>query len=80
MKVLSKITAKFQITVPREVREILKLDAADVVEWEVDEKGVRVRAAEKPFLKYRGILNTGSGDAKADVHLAWKKRAERYRR
>ncbi len=78
MKVRSKITAKFQIIVPREVRDILKLDAADAIEWEVDERGVR--AAEKPYLKYRGILNTGSGNAKADVHLAWKKRAERYRR
>ncbi len=79
MKARSKITSKFQITIPREVREILKLGAADVIEWEVDEKGVKVHAAGKPFLKYKGILSTGSGNAKADVHLAWKKRAERYR-
>ena len=79
MKVRSKITSKFQITVPREVRELLKLETADVLEWEVGEDGVRVSAAEKPFLKFRGMLNGGSGDLKGDVRAAWKKRAERYR-
>ncbi|MBE7439451.1 MAG: AbrB/MazE/SpoVT family DNA-binding domain-containing protein [Spirochaetales bacterium] len=80
MKVRSRITSKFQVTVPREVREILKLNAADVLEWEMDKSGVKVHAAEKPFLKFKGILNTGSGDTKAEIHLAWKKRSARYHR
>lgn len=76
---MSKITAKHQITIPREVREVLKLGAADVIEWEVDSRGVTVHAAEKPFLKFKGIINKGSGDTKADIKKAWSKRSERYK-
>jgi len=78
MKVRSKITAKYQITVPREVRDALKLTAADVIEWDLGEGGVKVSAAENPFLKYRALLDAGSGDTKKDIREAWKKRAHRY--
>jgi len=80
MKVRSKITSKYQITVPREVRDLLKLDAADVIEWEISEGSVTVQAADKPILKFRGILNMGSGDTKEDIRIAWKRRTERYRK
>lgn len=80
MKVRSKITAKYQITVPREIREILKLEPTDVLEWEVGAEGIKVHAADKPFLKLKGILRKGGGDTKAEIRAAWGKRAERYRK
>lgn len=80
MKVRSKITAKYQITIPREVRSRLKLDVTDVVEWEVGEEGIRVQAASKPLLKHQGELDAGSADAKADIRKAWELRAKRYRK
>ena len=75
----SKITSKYQITVPKEVREALKLEATDLLEWEVGEGGIKVHAAEKPFLALKGMLNRGSGDLKGDVKRAWEERAARYR-
>jgi AbrB family looped-hinge helix DNA binding protein len=80
MRLRSKITSKFQITIPKEVRDSLKLGEADVLEWRLDESGIHVEAADKPFLKYGGFLNTGCGDTKEDVKLGRKLRAERYRK
>lgn len=80
MKLRSKITSKFQITIPKEVRDTLKLGMADVLEWHVDKKGVHVEAAEKPFLKHMGTLDVDSADVRGDIRKAWKLRAERYKK
>lgn len=72
----SKITSKYQVTIPREVRESLKLTAADTIEWNIGEGRVIVTpGGEKPFLKYRGSLRVGRGDIKKDIMEARKKRA-----
>lgn len=42
MKV-SKLTSKYQATVPREVRELLGLNAGDAVQWEIEDDKVVVR-------------------------------------
>ncbi|TGL60525.1 AbrB/MazE/SpoVT family DNA-binding domain-containing protein [Leptospira sarikeiensis] len=79
MKLRSKITSKYQITIPKEIRESLKLSMEDVIEWSVDEKGIRIDAANKPFLKYEGFLNKGSTDIKSDIKKAWTERSKRYK-
>ena len=67
----SKITAKYQITIPKEVRKRLKLQVADVIQWQSGEDGrIYVTAAQMPFLKYEGILDTGPGDPVEDVKQA----------
>ncbi|EMJ94660.1 AbrB/MazE/SpoVT family DNA-binding domain-containing protein [Leptospira alstonii] len=78
MKLRSKITSKYQITIPKEVRESLKLSMEDVIEWSIDEQGIRIEPANKPFLKYKGFLTEGAADIKSDIQKAWKTRAERY--
>lgn len=72
----SKITSKFQTTIPREVREKLKLGISDIIEWRLDGSKIYVEPVEKPFLKYRGSIKPKGGDAKTDIQTARKKRAQ----
>jgi len=75
----SKITAKYQVTIPRKVRESLKLGVADAIEWNIGNGRVVVTAGgEKPFLKYGKFFKVGPGDIKKDIMEARKKRAQRY--
>ncbi|HVI09171.1 MAG TPA: AbrB/MazE/SpoVT family DNA-binding domain-containing protein [Candidatus Binatia bacterium] len=59
MQKQATLTSKGQITVPREVRRLLGVDAGDKLLFETDSKGVRVRPvrSESAFAKYRGIGN-----------------------
>jgi len=62
----ARITAKGQITVPLAIRKRLGVRPGDMLLFEDDKTGVRVRAArtESPFAKYRGIGNRGIGSGK----------------
>jgi bifunctional DNA-binding transcriptional regulator/antitoxin component of YhaV-PrlF toxin-antitoxin module len=66
----STITVKYQTTVPREVREKLGVGPQDVLQWEVVDGYVRVRAAGKAFLRRRGTIRVGAGSTVADVREA----------
>lgn len=58
-----KVTAKGQVTIPKEVRERLGLNPGDEVEF-VEDKGtfhLRRRVASSPFEKYRGYLKDLAG-------------------
>lgn len=70
----AKITSKGQITVPREVRRILGLQAGDKVVFENlklenGETGILVRPlrSQSTFAKYRGIGNPGIGPGRKGV-------------
>jgi antitoxin PrlF len=54
----SRMTAKGQITIPKELRERLGLRPGDEVEFVQQEGGLRVqkRMAASPFTSYRGYL------------------------
>ncbi len=59
MAVTAKITSKGQITLPKEVRKILKVDAGAVVVFEKEDEKVVIKSAKtlrefKGFLKGRG--------------------------
>jgi AbrB family looped-hinge helix DNA binding protein len=60
LKKHAKITSKGRITVPLAIRRALGVRAGDVLPFEEDKTGVRVRPVrtKSPFAKYRGI---GSG-------------------
>jgi AbrB family looped-hinge helix DNA binding protein len=75
----SKITSKFQVTIPREIRALLKLRVSDSIAWSIEDGKVLVEPVQKPFLKYRGIVKVGPGDGRGDVAEARAKRAQRYR-
>jgi AbrB family looped-hinge helix DNA binding protein len=77
--VKSKITSKFQVTIPREIRSRLKLNVSDSIEWKIEESRVVVEPVSKPFLAYGGIIKVGRGDIRKDIEQARKKRVERFR-
>lgn len=67
---ISKITDKFQITVPKKIREMLKLNRNDLLEWKVEDGSVTVESVAKPFLKHKGSVRIGEGDIKQDIRKA----------
>jgi AbrB family looped-hinge helix DNA binding protein len=75
----SVITSKFQTTIPKDVRERLKLSIHDTLEWKVDQGKVVVLPLQKKFLKYRNRIKTGPGKIEKDIHLARQQRLKKYR-
>jgi antitoxin PrlF len=65
----AKITSKGQITVPLAIRRALGVRAGDMLLFEQDKTGVRVRPVrtKSPFAKYRGIGNRGIGSGKKAI-------------
>jgi AbrB family looped-hinge helix DNA binding protein len=55
----SKVTSKYQTTIPKGIREQLGLSVADELRWEVRDGEVVVTVAHPHFLKYRGIIEHG---------------------
>jgi AbrB family looped-hinge helix DNA binding protein len=55
MVVTAKITSKGQITLPKEVRRLLKVDAGAVVVFEKEDDKVIVRTA-KTLREFKGFL------------------------
>jgi AbrB family looped-hinge helix DNA binding protein len=67
----AKITSKGQITIPREIRRSLGVDAGDRLLFEQHGSEVRVTPMrgenESPFEKWRGIGNFGIGQGRKAV-------------
>lgn len=75
----SVITSKFQTTIPKAVRENLKLSVRDALEWKIERGKVVIFPAQKKFLQYKNTVKTGRGDISADVEKARTMRMEKYR-
>ena len=75
----SVITSKFQTTIPKAVRENLKLSVQDALEWKIERGKVIVYPAQKKFLQHKNTVKTGNGDISADIELARTMRMEKYR-
>jgi AbrB family looped-hinge helix DNA binding protein len=75
----SVITSKFQTTIPKDVRERLKLSIHDTLEWKVDQGKVVVLPLQKEFLKYRNRIKTGPGKIEDDIKQARQNRINKYR-
>ena len=59
----TKLTVKGQVTIPKDVRELLGLWPGDEIEF-VEERGVirvQKRVSTSPFRKYRGYLRQLAG-------------------
>jgi AbrB family looped-hinge helix DNA binding protein len=52
----SKLTTKYQATVPKEVREFLGLSAGDGLQWEVEDGQVVVRKLSKLDLEWQKAI------------------------
>jgi len=75
----SVITSKFQTTIPKGVRQNLKLAVRDSLEWKMEKGKVVVYPSPKKFLQYRNVVKTGRGDISADINRARNLRVEKYR-
>jgi AbrB family looped-hinge helix DNA binding protein len=75
----SLITSKFQITIPKTVREKLKLAVHDTLEWKIEDDKVVVYPVQQGFLQYRNSIEVGMGEIRADIDQARSRQAEKYR-
>lgn len=75
----STITSKFQTTVPKEIRERLKLGTRDVLIWEIRDGAAEVRPATRRFLERRGSIRVEGGSAVEDVQRARRLRGTESR-
>ena len=71
MRTRAKITSKGQITVPRDVRRALGVQAGDHLVFESIGADVIVRAlkTKSAFSKYRGIGNPGIGSGRKNIGI-----------
>ncbi len=74
--VKSKITAKYQTTVPKLVREELGLGPSDYLRWEVRDGEARVAPASNAFLERRGSIGVGAGSVLEDIRSARQSRGK----
>lgn len=63
----STLTAKYQTTVPKEVRQSLGAQPGDALRCVVEGDHVRVTAAKPAFLSLQGKFKIGQGDVVKDV-------------
>ena len=75
----STITAKFQTTIPRDVRKRLKLTVHDTVDWRIEDDRVVVVPLRCDFLRHRNRISVGAGEVGDDLAAARQARAERPR-
>ena len=66
----SIITEKFQTTIPKKVRENLKLSVNDTLSWEIEGEKAVIKPMKTPFLKYRNAVKVGKGDISKDIAIA----------
>ena len=75
----SVITSKFQTTIPKFIRERLKLSIHDTLEWKVHRGKIVIFPVQKKFLQYRNRIKTGPGKIENDIDMARKQRVGKYR-
>ncbi len=56
MTTISKVTTKYQATIPREVREFLGVRQGDTVAYEIEGGEVKLRRASPLDLAYHGAV------------------------
>ncbi len=76
----STITSKYQVTIPKQIRNKLKLSVSDTIEWRIEENEAVIKPLKKPILKYRGTVKTGPGDIREDIEAAVRARIADYER
>ena len=75
----STVTSKFQTTIPKAIREELRLSVNDTLEWEVEGGKVLVYPVQKNFLNFRNSILIGKGDINKDIDRGRALRAEKHK-
>lgn len=66
----SKVTSKYQVTIPKDIREHLHLSVNGAIEWSIQGGKITVTKADAPFLARQGSLKVGKGNIETDIELA----------
>ena len=74
----SVITSKFQTTIPKRIREDLKLAINDTLEWKLKSGKVVVSPIHNKFLNYKNSVKVGLGRIEDDINLSRTRRIEKY--
>lgn len=53
---ISKLTRKYQATIPAPVRDVLRLKAGDSIAFEIEDEQIRLRKARPIDLEFSGAL------------------------
>ena len=53
---ISKLTRKYQATIPAPVRNVLRLQAGDSIAFEIEDEQIRLRKARPIDLEFAGAL------------------------
>jgi antitoxin PrlF len=64
---VSKLTSKYQATVPKSVREALSLRAGDQIAFEIVRGQVRLRRADPIDLEYLASIESALGEWSSDA-------------
>ncbi len=75
----STITSKFQTTIPKAIREGLKLSVNDTLDWELKNGKVAVKTVQNKFLDHRNSIQVGQGNITEDISKARVTIAEKYK-
>ncbi len=76
---ITKITKKFQTTIPKKVRKKLKLESFDLIEWRIKKNEVIIRPVDMPFLKYKARIHVEKGDVRKDIEKARELMVEKFK-
>ena len=74
---ISKITSKFQITIPKEIRRRLRLSMGDSIEWIAESGKILVRPAGVRVMELKGSIKVGKGAIKDDIVTSRAMRARK---
>ena len=74
----SIITSKFQTTIPKKVRESLKLTINGTLEWKIERGKAVVTPVQKRFLNYKNAIKTGAGKIEKDIIISRDRRIEKH--
>jgi AbrB family looped-hinge helix DNA binding protein len=66
----SKVTTKYQVTIPKRIRDRMHIEINSAIEWLVEGGKIVVKKAESPILKYRGFIKSGPGNIDTDIAVA----------
>ncbi len=70
------ITSKFQTTIPKKIREKLRLTINDTLDWKVERGKIVVEPLHKKFFLRKNSIKTGPGNIEEDISQAKKIRAQ----
>lgn len=76
---ISKITSKYQTTIPSKIRRMLKIEISDSIEWKMENGKVIIEPVENSFLKYRATVKSKSTDIRDDIEKARNMIVQKYK-